>query len=250
MLLLHVLCFTPRSVILSEVTRALCELRSRRTCGCCCFVFAVAVARSPQPTPNKTSSRPKAAHFAAAVERSLYFVFVLAPALAFSKPATKARVPHPCRSLTRHGWECTPSPSQLLLLPLAVLCLCCCLCLSVLRRHSERSEESPHFRGERSDPSAFSSTHPNTVISTGAAHGFIVSSGAEKPASLPKPPPNPNRRLCLCSLLPHPVFLVNPPNTLNPCPQTRSTWRTSFTQPAKLVKESKKAPATSRGFPV
>src|SRR5713101_7251276 len=24
----------------------------------------------------------------------------------------------------------------------------------VLRRHSERSEESPHFRGERSDPSA------------------------------------------------------------------------------------------------
>ena len=92
--------------------------------------------------------------------------------------------------------------------------------------------------------------HPNTVISTGAAHGFIVSSGAEKPASLPKPPPNPNRRLCLCSLLPHPVFLVNPPNTLNPCPQTRSTWRTSFTQPAKLVKESKKAPATSRGFPV
>ena len=27
--------------------------------------------------------------------------------------------------------------------------------LFVLRRHSERSEESPHFRGERSDPSAF-----------------------------------------------------------------------------------------------
>jgi hypothetical protein len=39
-----------------------------------------------QPTNNKkqTSSRPKAAHFAAAVERSLYFVFALVFAFAFA----------------------------------------------------------------------------------------------------------------------------------------------------------------------
>ncbi len=40
-------------------------------------------------------------------------------------------------------------------------------------------------------------THPkNRVISTGAAHSFIVSSGAEKPASLPTPFPSQNTRLC------------------------------------------------------
>jgi hypothetical protein len=53
------------------------------------------------------------------VERSLYFVVAFAFAFVFA-----------------------------LLLSLQVLLL-------VLRRHSERSEESPHFRGERSDPSAF-----------------------------------------------------------------------------------------------
>jgi hypothetical protein len=58
------------------------------------------------------------------VERSLYFVVAFAFAFAFAFVFA-------------------------LLLSLQVLLL-------VLRRHSERSEESPHFRGERSDPSAFS----------------------------------------------------------------------------------------------
>src|SRR5713101_5775716 len=52
----------------------------------------------------------------------------------------------------------------------AILPLPLPLPLLVLRRHSERSEESPHFRGERSDPTAFLPPHPKTVISTGAAH--------------------------------------------------------------------------------
>src|SRR6266851_9245851 len=120
----------------------------------------------------------------------------------------------------RLRWECIPSPSQLLPLPLLLflplplllflplplpLLLFLPLLLLVLRRHSERSEESPHFQGERSDPSAFLPHHPNTVISTGAAHGLIVSRAAEKPASLPIPPPNPNRLLCLCPLHPTPA---------------------------------------------
>jgi len=46
-----------------------------------------------------------------------------------------------------------------LLLSLLLLLLSLLLLLFVLRRHSERSEESPHFRGEHSDPSAFLS-HP------------------------------------------------------------------------------------------
>src|SRR5216683_2141488 len=70
----------------------------------------------------------------------------------------------------------------LLFLPLLLL-----LQLLVLRRHSERSEEPPHFPGERSDPSAFLFPHPNTVIST----------AAEKPASLPIPPSNPYRAVAV-----------------------------------------------------
>src|SRR5216683_2698522 len=81
----------------------------------------------------------------------------------------------------------------LLFLPLLVLC-----------RHSERSEESPHLRGERSDPSAFSSPK-NIVIQTGVANCLIVSCGAEKPASLPPLSPSHN---CLCLLLPIPYSLL------------------------------------------
>jgi hypothetical protein len=49
-----------------------------RCCCCCC----------PQP-PQKTSSRPKAAHFAAAVERPPYFVFACS-----LQSITDKRVPH------------------------------------------------------------------------------------------------------------------------------------------------------------
>jgi len=109
----------------------------------------------------------------------------------------------------------------LLFLPLQLqlqLQLLLLLLLLVLRRHSERSEESPHFRGERSDPSAFLFHHPNTVISTGAAHGLIVSSGAEKPASLPIPPPNPNRRFVSARHpIPYTLFSCQAPNTITPC---------------------------------
>src|SRR5882757_3661983 len=47
----------------------------------------------------------------------------------------------------------------------ANLCRCTCRCL-VLRRHSERSEEPPHLRGERSDPSASLFPTQTNVIST------------------------------------------------------------------------------------
>src|SRR5260370_30407783 len=43
-------------------------------CFCCCLFSCL--------PPRPTSSRPKAAHFAAAVERSLYFVFAVAVAVA------------------------------------------------------------------------------------------------------------------------------------------------------------------------
>ena len=115
--------------------------------------------------------------------------------LSFLNQPKYAWVPHLRRGFMRLRWECTNSPRQLLplllflflrlldlfqpnnkrhldrrrrtlppqwrdpcisslalLLPLPLLLL---LQLLVLRRHSERSEEPPHFQGERSDPSAF-----------------------------------------------------------------------------------------------
>src|SRR5216683_3060908 len=90
--------------------------------------------------------------------------------LSFLNQPKYAWVPHLRRGFMRLRWECTNSPRQLLPLPLPLLLplplplllplplplpLLLFLPLPVLRRHSERSEESPHFRGERSDPSAF-----------------------------------------------------------------------------------------------
>src|SRR6266851_4082670 len=94
----------------------------------------------------------------------------------------------------------------LLLLPLPLLLF---LLLLVLCRHSERSEESPHFRGERSDPSAFLFHHSNTVISTGAAYSLIVSRAAEKPASLPIPPLEPNPPSLPLPAIPHSLFFLD-----------------------------------------
>ncbi len=67
----------------------------------------------------------------------------------------------------------------------------CCLLFSLC--HSRRG---PAFAVARS-----SLTHSkNRVISTGAAHSFIVSSAAEKPASLPTPLPSQDTRLCFSCL--------------------------------------------------
>src|SRR5260370_25193466 len=49
-------------------------------CFCCCLFSCL--------PPRQTSSRPKAAHFAAAVERSLYFVFAVAVAVAVALAVT------------------------------------------------------------------------------------------------------------------------------------------------------------------
>src|SRR5438067_10655710 len=62
--------------------------------------------------------------------------------------------------------------------PRTRLCSCRCPC----RRRCSCSCRFP-----------FSSTHQSTVISTEAAHGIIVSSAAEKSASLPPPFANPHR---------------------------------------------------------
>src|SRR5438552_267272 len=111
--------------------------------------------------------------------------------------------------------------------------------LLVLRRHSERigAPWPACWPGENENPRISEGSvatrvpfSPNTVISTEAAHGLIVSSAAEKPASPPIPLPHPNRRLCLCSLPYGLFFLVKPPNHLTPCKQTISAWRSSFTQ--------------------
>src|SRR6266851_9545816 len=121
----------------------------------------------------------------------------------------------------RLRWECIPSPSQLLPLPLLLflplplllflplpllLLLFLPLLLLVLRRHSERSEESPHFRGERSDPSAFLSHSPK--------HRHFDRSGSQPyreprsgetrfsthTAAQPKPP------FCLLLAIPYTLF--------------------------------------------
>src|SRR5713226_9797593 len=133
-----------------------CHCSCRCSCGCCCGCSCSCLfSFSP---PQQTSSRPKAAHFAAAVERSLYFVFAFAFAFAFAVAvacsfSSKGTVistgdAHAFVSIGAEKPDSlpTPPPSQEPPLPLLLL---------VLRRHSERSEESPHFRGERSDPSAF-----------------------------------------------------------------------------------------------
>ncbi len=151
----------------------------------------LAVACSLSAPPQQTSSRPKAAHFAAAVERSLYFVFAFTFAFAFAVAvacsfSSKGTVisTGDAHAFVSIGAEKpaslpTPPPSQEPPLPLQLL---------VLRRHSERSEESPHSEGSAATRVPFS-LHPNIVISTGDAHAF-VSIGAEKPASPPTPPPS------------------------------------------------------------
>src|SRR6266702_733157 len=122
---------------------------------------------------------------------ALVLAVVLAFACSLSAPH-KQTSSHRRRRTLPLQWR-DPCISSLLLLLLLLLLLS--LQLFVLRRHSERSEES--FEGERSDPSAFLFHRPNPIISTGAAHSFIVSRAAEKPASPPTSSPNPNRRLCL-----------------------------------------------------
>jgi hypothetical protein len=52
-----------------------------RLCSCSCSCFCRCRC-FPLPSQKQTSSRPKAAHFAAAVERSLYFAVALAVVLA------------------------------------------------------------------------------------------------------------------------------------------------------------------------
>src|SRR5260370_34907029 len=79
------------------------------------------------------------------------FVLALAVACSLSNP------PHPVKGkLEGHAF------TRAFAVALAVAVV-----LLVLRRHSERSEESPHFPGERSYPSAFHPPIPD-VISTEA----------------------------------------------------------------------------------
>ncbi len=125
----------------------------------------------------------------------------------------------------------------LLSLPLLLLLF---LPLLVLRRHSERSEESPHFRGERSDPSAFLFHHPNTPSATHRSTAYPIPfdllSASRKDRlhnlvytlqSYREPRSGetrlsthtasaPNRRLCLCSLFPTPCFSCQAPKPPNP----------------------------------
>jgi len=103
-------------------------------------VLVLAVACSIQP-PLQTSSRPKAAHFAAAVERSLYFVFALAFDFAFALPL--------------------PLPLLLLLL---LLLLCSCRFYIVILSAAKNPRIS---EGSVATRAPFSSIHLNTVISTG-----------------------------------------------------------------------------------
>src|SRR5260370_30065376 len=90
-----------------------------KTRGCCCLSFCLSSRRDlllslplllplpvlSQPT-KQTSSRPKAAHFAAAVERSLYFVFVLVLA-----PLCK-KLPCNPRFTALSPWDCRIAPSS------------------------------------------------------------------------------------------------------------------------------------------
>jgi hypothetical protein len=142
----------------------------------------------------------------------LAIVLVLAVACSLSAPITSV-------ISTEGGALCRRSGE----IPVFRLCSCLCsylllLPLFVLRRHSERSEESPHFRGERSDPSAFLFPPPKHRHFDRSGSRPYVSRAAEKPASLPIPPPNPNRRLCLCSLSPTPCFPCQAPKHPNQHP--------------------------------
>jgi hypothetical protein len=79
-----------------------------------------------------------------------------------------------------------------LLFPLS-LYLLLSLLLFVLRRHSERSEESPHFQGERSDPSAFcshlkpSSSPRASALPKGSLFLFFINFPSKNACQVPKP---------------------------------------------------------------
>src|SRR5216683_3288726 len=107
-------------------------------------------------------------------------------------------------------------------------------------------------KGSEATRVPFSPTQPNIVISTGAAQALREPHSGEKPASLPTPPPNPNRRLPLRLLpIPTPCFPVKSPNPITQIQSTTSVWRSSFTQPAIMNTEIKKrAPAARGSFPL
>src|SRR5216683_1382177 len=89
----------------------------------------------------------------------LAVVLVLAVACSLSAHPNKRHLDRRRRTLPPQWRDPCISSLLLPLLLLLSLLLPLFLLLFVLPRHSERSEESPHFQGERSDPSAFLS-HP------------------------------------------------------------------------------------------
>ena len=128
-------------------------------------------------------------------------------------------------------------------------CSCCCSFYLVILSAAKNPRIS---KGSEATRVPFSPTQPNIVISTGAAQALREPHSGEKPASLPTPPPNPNRRLPLRLLpIPTPCFPVKSPNPITQIQSTTSVWRSSFTQPAIMNTEIKKrAPAARGSFPL
>jgi hypothetical protein len=135
----------------------------------------------------------------------------------------------------------------LLLSLLLTLFLPLFLLLFVLRRHSdpERSRMGKNSRiseGSVATRVPFSPTHPNIVISTGAAQALReLRSGETRFSTHTVSQP---RFVVAC-------FLVKSPTTITKIQSTTSVLRSSFTQPAIMNTEIKKrAPATRGSFPL
>jgi hypothetical protein len=86
-------------------------------------------------------------------------------------------------------------------LPLPVLCSCSCRCLSLFFVIPHLSEVEWGRNLLLAVAVAYSAIHQKTVISTEAAHGIIVTSAAEKSASLPPPFANPHRAVAVAVVL-------------------------------------------------
>ena len=110
---------------------------------CCCKFFVVTVVSSCRHPERSEGSRRSTLH-----PYRQTFSATISLASAFSNPATKLRVPHPCRSLIATWVGMYNLPRQ--------LWLCCCFYSCLFFSNHDSTQELPHLRREPDNPSTFS----------------------------------------------------------------------------------------------
>ncbi len=170
-----------------------------------------------------------------------------------SFPITPPKLCHPERCAQRESKDLRCLCGCLCCCLCCCLCLCCCCCCCCCSFHVVilSAAKNPRIsEGSVATRVPFFFHHPNTVISTGAAHSLIVSQ-RRNPLLYPSRLPTQTAVFAFARYSRHPIFLVKPPNAITLAQSTRSAWHSSFPQSAIIVfRYQKKAPAKAGAFPL